>query len=251
VTLLAQIDDPMLVRPLLSSSRIEVAQAAAEALVAAPEALEDVVGAASKNSAIFRPAVAALRRHQPTAVGFQVAAREADPAVRETYLRHVDRAEFLGAPGERQERLDLAMLLVRTRLQLRNPQGALAVIESLPGTEAGRFAAPRATALLWLNRIDDAEQLTKESALAASCWLDALEYAQDLEHARTIRDRLAARFAAAFTPAEAARFESLSDGVEGPPDPGAGGAAEDPARSPPDDEAGNGDGDAGPSAGVV
>ncbi len=111
--------------------------------------------------------------------------------------------------------------LARTRLDLRQPARALDALEipSLtPPTPTASPADPptaalRVTALAWLNRLEDALALRGGPAP----WLDALEYAIDLPHARAIADIVRHRYTESeMTPEAQERLTRLIARLEQP-----------------------------------
>jgi len=124
-------------------------------------------------------------------------------------LNPLTSAERLGAPADPPHLAEGLLLLSRANLELNSPAEALSALSLIP---EGQTPAPapeltdlRATLLLWLNRIDEAEDLDASPA----AWLDALEHALAEPHAGAIADRLEANFSGRLTAADRARLDKL------------------------------------------
>jgi len=267
------------VLPLLKSDRAEIAQASAEALSVHEWATDELVAACRENRALVRWAIASLELHRPTAEGIaqaenlvqpddteavsrliafarnlppaellRFAARKDDPVVRERYLAHVATHEFLtgGWGRDTDDRVLAVKLLARTRLDIKDPEGALAAVNIAldtygpepEGSDAVSLAALlplRVHALLWLNRVDEAIAISRAGGAFQAAWLDALDDLADLPHAPHVRRAFmqlfngdlsgdaASRLAAIdvrIAEAEAQREREESELIVGPPRPG-------------------------------
>lgn len=115
------------------------------------------------------------------------------------------------------------ILLARTRLELRQPAAALAALEPLSVVgetiESSQLDGVRCVALLWLNRVDEALELSAP----ASAWLEGLERSVELPHALDIIEAMALKFPGGPPEPERSRLEALrariAAGVMGPPEP--------------------------------
>ncbi len=226
---------------LLESPNEESARAAAEALSGRAAAVDALVIAARRNPALFDWAVRALTRHRPTAEGFAVAATlpassaeqksaslegfaralppgellkvarsERDPVRREALLAPASAPEFFAQAEGLDERIDLAVLLTRNRLEQGRAGQALAVLDAVPSTRQGpRLISLRVAALLCLNRIDDAAAITEPREVLADAWLQGLEAAIKEAHAREIADQIEERFGDSLSAAQRSRLETL------------------------------------------
>jgi hypothetical protein len=125
------------------------------------------------------------------------------------------------------------LMLAQTRLDLRQPAGALACLDALAPVADDIDQTLRASlaivALLWLNRIDEAAALPA----VAAAWLEGLErtVASGLPHAGDILVALRARFDRDLTPVQAQRLRSIEARLAEPMDNGAG-RSPAAARSP-------------------
>ncbi|MBL0926886.1 MAG: hypothetical protein IBJ11_04435 [Phycisphaerales bacterium] len=157
-----------------------------------------------------------------------VASAEADPAARDALLTPALTPERLsGLTDSRNDPLrDLVVLAARTRLALRNPTGALAVLDGVPAAVSpGVFGPLKVTALVWLNRLDDAAAVGDQAKTPASAWLDGLESAVELPHAGSAAARIAEKFGAGLTDGERERLDALTKRAGGVAAPSASPAA--------------------------
>lgn len=115
------------------------------------------------------------------------------------------------------------LLLARTRLELRQPAAALAALEPLSTMGASidpQIDAVRCVALLWLNRVDEALELSAP----ASAWVEGLERCARLPHALDILDAIDLAFPGGPPEPERSKLQDLralvAAEVMGPPEPG-------------------------------
>lgn len=241
VRLSASIGEYERVATLLDAEDRALARAAAASFATWPEDHVDaLLAAAAESDDLFQPTVAALIAHRRDAAGFRVARRlpaptpevhrqellrfavaldpesllaamspEAEPGVVETYIAHVASPEYINAQTEMDAVLDLLALLGKTRLRLGNPSGALAAVDALPTIVDLRLDAVRVTALGWLNRVDEAVEISDRSDVPPTPWLDALEAAISLPHAQQLRDVIQVRYVGSLSDAEAIRLGAL------------------------------------------
>lgn len=218
---------------------------AAEALASTPDGLDALLAAAREDPSVHQAAARAVAEHRRTARGFeqlaslpapsdearvtglmdvagelsaaelvQVAEKLEPLALREAVLAPLA-GQLSGGDrtGSMADKVHGIVMLARTRLALGQPAGALDALEAInPLGAAGANAevvAPRAVALLWLNRIPEAEKLDAP----APAWLDALEYARTQPHAKDIAGAIKSRFAGKLTQAQQDRLASLIAGL--------------------------------------
>ena len=284
VALLGQVGKVDEVSPLLGSSRSEIVLAAGQALAETMAGYTPLLNAARRDPALFGSAILAIQRFDPSPDGFTtaeslpspspdrrrdaleklawslpaptlliIAARQSDLTLRESYARRAEEGEFLASPADAQSKADLVVLLARTRLLLRNPAGALAALDA-----AGRAnlacegcVLPRVTALVWLNRLDEASALTKAGNLPARPWLDALAWAIESDHARAIRERIRELYSVTLTKQEQEELSALDARMGAPQGAAPNGAAMPqgvPSSSPPAVQPGPGTAPPGPGA---
>lgn len=251
--LLVLLGQDAMVAPELESPERERALAAAEALIDRAGALGPLLEAAQRDGAFEGAALRALAAHDPTAMGYQRGAalsRRAESSAALTDLaralppaellrvatslggaRELDErlgpvldAEFFAHDDAAPQRAQLGALLARARLGLGQPERALEVLERVPPGPGGpEAAAARVTALLCLNRVDEAEAIASAPAIESEAWLDGLELSLNRPWASSLRDRIAARFDGRLSPEQAERFSRLSAMVpapqSGPPAP--------------------------------
>lgn len=219
-----------------------IAANAANALRNDPSALPAILDAARSNADLFEPAVSALAAHRPTAEGLALAAslptpsedlrRTAltayarrlsplhlvngsrtiePPALREALLAHTTEAPFFGTDPLSGARLDAILLLIRTRLELDQPQSALAAVDAAAANpeNAPLLAEQRVDLLLRLNRIDDAARLSTEFAVLPDVWLAAAQRATSPADAQAIARHARTLFADALSPDQRARLDAI------------------------------------------
>lgn len=232
---------------------------AVEALAIHRDYLPRLISAAANDPALYLTVCRAIAAHDPTIDGYLAALSLpalSDNARREGLLaivERMDRRDLLTA-ARRTENLTLRemvlsrltsvplqppagatgvvgpeptvigglLLLAETRLELRQPAGALAAIEALSPVSAAVDPAEcdriRTVALLWLNRLDEAKALTTP----LSIWLDGLELCADLAHAADILAAIDSRFTPPLADADLARLNALRERIlpqMGPPAP--------------------------------
>ncbi len=244
IQLLAALGQDEQIVPLLTSSDSALAVSAATALGADGGHLALILDAALGRPELFEAACRALQRHRPDAAGFfealslpaaneqrkrdllveyssilapaelrEVVRQTEDAATRELYLRRVGTAEYLSAADESATRLALAQTLVTTRMLLKDPAGALAVLDVMPQTMDMDAMMARVGeqvhCMIWLNRMRDAEALTETFGSGPDPWIDGLESALELPHALRVMDRIRTLFANELTPAQTARIDAL------------------------------------------
>jgi hypothetical protein len=151
----------------------------------------------------------------PTPEIIRLARLASDPAEALHLLRPLTAAERTVDPAadpELASQLAAGLyLLVRTSITLNLPADALNALSLLPaGVSAPDLPTAtalddlRATLLLWLNRLDDAEAIEA----SPNAWLDALDHAITEPHAPAIAARITTRFPD-LTPEDAARLAAL------------------------------------------
>lgn len=234
---------------LLGSSAIELRQAAAESLGDRPEFLDRLVQAARGSGDLYAHAAASAVRHRPSAAGYWAIASLPAPspaARREALTRIADRLPIedlvavaeataddaeqralilvrLTTPGAATDPThDEAMvrglvLLARTRLELGQPDAALTALDAVTGMKEASSTAEtvlslRATALVCLNRLDQAGQLNAD----ADAWLDGLELSVAQTHAPAIIGVIRAAYGEALTDEQGARLARLTALVRSP-----------------------------------
>lgn len=265
VALLDQLNQRDRIIPLLDATDARVASAAATALGAYPETLALVLDSALARPELFEPACRALMRHRPDAAGFndasalpapnpqlkrdilteftgalapapllEVASRTDDLATREQYIRRVASPAYINNPDADPARVRLAELLLQTRIELTDPAGALAVSELLPATDDPKSVRARlidrVRCLVWLNRLDEAESLTRDNQLPPKPWMAALESARRLPHALRIVARIRAVFPDSLSQDEAARLDFIAEALTDAQDEEPAGPPEDSGR---------------------
>lgn len=238
---------------LLGTAKPEVADAVAAALAELPAGLDPLMDVAHRRPRLAPTAIAAMARFRPTAEGFaqaamlcgesddaaraalgryalclppaellRVAKSEADPNKRADYLQRIPVIAATEAVADRATVAELALLLAHTRLELKDPAGALEAMAPFSGKEwAATFDPTRVTALLWLFKLPQAEEVSMRSGVSVSHWLDGLEYAIDLPYAIDIADQIRRVFGDTLDEASRSRLETadryiLSD-LSGPP----------------------------------
>lgn len=236
---------------LLQSPRSEIATAAAETLAEHPASIDALLAAASNRPDLFPAAARALMLHRPTSDGFAAAAglpaptperrsealvafaralpptdllivgeAERQPATRNTYLAHIARPDFLAPGPHLAARQDLALMLVRARLDLGDPGAALAAITTFQSPEAPDaselFDAGRVVCLLWLDRIPEAVELTQRASTGPAHWLDTLQRIIATPHAAAVADAFLKLFDSTIGEADRARFRALEKQIAAP-----------------------------------
>jgi len=261
VRMLAQLGDLEAVRGHISSQNGQISRAAAQSLVSDPDSLDIIVQQARAVSALFEVAADAIRHHDLTASGYSRAAGLPAPSTekREEVLLRLAAAlppgellKIVSTPmdlTERErllstvaiasepekfsdseywieERRLLVESLIRTRLQLRNPSGAMRVIDAIPAdARTAPMLQDEVAALIWLNRLDDAAN--RATALGVprgpEVWLATLEKIEAMDHAPAALAVCSGLFEAEFTQDQRDRFGALSERVaslhETPEDP--------------------------------
>lgn len=196
-----------------------------------------VLSGARNDPVWFEGAARAVAIHRPTASGFQELLDAApaqgqwvdfaattlaamSPEERLTALRSTEdlhrREDLLGATLPLVEQADpahsreLLLLQAETRLDLRDPEGALAALAGAtrdvpaPGHRAQRV---RFFALVAQGRLRDA--LAATPGEPAECWLEAVRRCADLPHAPEALALLVENFETTMTPSQRAQLESL------------------------------------------
>ncbi len=102
-------------------------------------------------------------------------------------------------PSPELARAKLAVLerLVDTQMALNRPSAALAAIEQAPPDVRAipTFARDRITALVWLNRLDEAQRVAATlNTDAVNAWIEGIEGAASMPHARDAIQQLRAAF---------------------------------------------------------
>lgn len=225
---------------------------AGEALAESRTGIEVLLAAASTNADLFSSAASAVLLHAPTAAGYArlsalpapteadrdaalraVAAvlppeellvlsrSQPDHALRESLLGPLVTQEFLAETDDLPERVEVALVLARTRLVLNRPSDSLATLQLLPTDWQGpRALALRVTALLCLGRIEDAEAVAPQptptqqsppllTAAAAEAWLEAMEICTDQQKLPSVLAAFARRFDGELSPEHAARLQAV------------------------------------------
>lgn len=238
---------------LLRTAKPDVAEAVATALIEIPDGVDPLVDVARSRPRLAPAAIDALARHRPTAAGFGtacmlsprgdeasgaaliryahslppaalliVARAEPDPAQRVAYLSEVPRMAADTGAADRDKVAELSLLLAKARLELKDPAGALDAMEPFGDKQwAATFDPLRVTALLWLFRLPQAEEVSLRSNVSASHWLDGLEAAIDLPYAIDIADQIRRVFGDSLAGEDLARLETADRYIEtdlsGPP----------------------------------
>lgn len=228
------------VQELLRSPDPPARATAADALGLRADQMDVILAAATDDPAIFEAAGRAARAHLQDARGYSALARlpAPSPQVRARVLAEYAAVlptdelvrlakltseptdalpllnpliapERLASPGQASHLAEGLLLLARTNVALGNPSDALNALSLIPETEFPATPAElvdlRAVLLLWLNRIDQAEQLDA----SPDAWLEALERAVMEPHAILIAERLEERFGEALTPEHRERLARL------------------------------------------
>jgi len=238
---------------LLGTARPDVADAVAAALVEIPDGVDPLVNVARSRPRLAPAAIQALAQHRPTAEGFTtgsmlcsatdenahaaltryaqslpptelltVARGEVDAVRRAEYLARVPTLAATNGNRERPEIADLVLLLARTQLELRDPSSALETMSVFNGKLwAEKFDPLRVTAMLWLFRLPQAEEVSMRSSVSPSHWLDGLEYAIDLPYAIDIADQIRRVFGESLDDEDRTRLEQadryIQSDLGGPP----------------------------------
>lgn len=238
---------------LLGTARPDVADAVAAALVEIPDGVDPLVNVARSRPRLAPAAIQALAQHRPTAEGFTtgsmlcsatdenahaaltryaqslpptelltVARSEVDAVRRAEYLARVPTLAATNGNRERPEIADLVLLLARTQLELRDPSSALETMSVFNGKHwADKFDPLRVTAMLWLFRLPQAEEVSMRSNVSPSHWLDGLEYAIDLPYAIDIADQIRRVFGESLNDDDRTRLEQadryIQSDLGGPP----------------------------------
>jgi hypothetical protein len=251
---------------LLRSDSPAVRAAAADALTGAPDALDAILEAATRDPSLFSSSVRAALANRPTAGAYlaieqlpaptddarkaglmqvagelpaadllHIASRpDTTPELRDAMLSRLTEhgAGFRRTPHiEDPAALSAAiMLLAQSRLDLKRPDLALVALDALPDSPVGispdRVKYTRAVALLWSNRILEAGVLDAPAA----AWLDGLERAVDEPHARSIAREIRTRFGKVLDSEQVTRFNQLTaKASHGKPDDDSG-AQSNPAQ---------------------
>lgn len=251
IRLRARLGDLEVVRAHIASRNEQISRAAAQALVGDPESLQAILAEAARSSALFEIAGEAIRNHDPTASGYSQAAELPAPSTekrtevlvriaatlppgellkvvsmpmelteRERLLSVVATPAELEKLADQDYRTEDRRLLIeslsRTRLQLKNPTGALKVIESIPAdSRSVSLVQDEITALIWLNRLDEAAQRSGTIAIPQSIevWFATLEKIESLDHAPSALTRCSDIFAENFTPEQQERFGVIAQRV--------------------------------------
>lgn len=241
-TLLARVAGPGAVAPLLTGGLADAALAAGRAMAQSGDHVDELVRAASANPALFEPAVEALSRFRRTDGGFALAEslgalksdvrdraltefartlppfdllavcdRQADLSVRERYASACEAPGYFNADQPQAEaRRDLAALLARARLALKNPVGASSVLElACPGPTGCVPLAPlRVTALAWSGQVAKAVGVSHSATVPIGAWLEALEASAALPHAQEIVAAVRDLYSGSLSPQDTARLEA-------------------------------------------
>lgn len=216
VWLLMQLGEPeqrRVVAGWLAAPALDLRMRAAAALSSVQEGVVPLVEAARRDAALFDPAARALLEFQVTPEGFarlaslQAPTLEARVAALTRLADKIPLAPLMPVlravepAGAREEvltrRLGSApssdpvvhaglVLLAQTRLALGRPARAIEALDLIVVPEGetppADGVAARCTALVWLDKLEAAEKLNAP----ASAWLDGLEQAIRLPHARAI-----------------------------------------------------------------
>lgn len=241
-------DDITSVAELLSTASGPIRLAAAQALLAAPEHLDDVLLAAQNDPELFEVAARGVTMYWPTAEGFRSVAslrapsqdawrrgllrlaemlpspdlvevsKTAEPGLREpllTNLASVNRILSERYSTETFEALGKGLIeLARLRLDLNKPDGALAALDSmqeLPVLEGeSTVNAIRAESLLCLGRLTEAQAVPS----GPGPWISALARSIDKPFAPAMADQLKSRFDGELSPQETSRLQQLMQRLE-------------------------------------
>lgn len=237
--------DRQTVADLLSAGGAASKTGAAEALVGRPEFVDAILNAAKVDPALFATAARAVSANRATAAGYEqlaslaaptaddrtralletsaalrptelldVAKGTEDPAFRQRLLARLTEhgPEPKGGlqPGDPEAISQGIVLLARTDLALKRPDLAAAALDALPRSAAGvdsqELLQLRTVALLWSNRMEDAQQLDAPAA----AWIEGLERAIAEPHARAILREIRQRFGGGLTKEQAERVKELA-----------------------------------------
>ncbi len=244
---------------LLETAAAAIRASAAQALALDPESLDAILRAAAEEPQVFGGAAQSVMMHRPTAAAFRAAAalpaptpdvqrrallsiagqlpatdlleiaREAgdDMALRESYLTLLASPNRILAESADPDNLGAiaegVILLARTRLELDRPDAAAAALDALPGltdlVDHLRVSRLRATAMLCLNRVEEAAALGAPPGV----WIDALERSVNKPFARSLADQIRERFGDQLDEGESERLDRIAEllppAVPGPEDP--------------------------------
>ncbi|MFG0294100.1 MAG: hypothetical protein ACF8MJ_13235 [Phycisphaerales bacterium JB050] len=251
VRLLARLGDMATVRKLVDAERADICRAAARELVGDASSLELLIARAQRSDAVYEQAIEAICRHTPTATGYRRASELPAPSI-EKRQEQLARLSSVMAPTElltaaslpmdlsERERLlvpvatdeelakyaqpeyfteDRRLLLeslVRTRLQLKNAQGALKVIRGLPAEiRTSALLNDELACLIWLNRLDEATQQARAigNPAGTDTWLATLERIEALDHAPAALARLVTEFDGVLNDNQRERLVKLQERV--------------------------------------
>lgn len=270
--LLAELGTPTdrdAVAGLLTSTSPTLRATAADALAASASSTDALITAAQSDESLFAAAARSVALHRRSLDGFlqvlslpcagaetrrdalaaigrtldprdilAAARATADPVLREQLLARLEsvplhRPLLPAGPSTPDPAVVAGLLmLAQTRLDLRQPAAALASLDALApvadSIDQTLSASLRTVALLWLNRIADAAPC----AAPASAWLDGLERAAALPHARDIAAMVHARFGPSLSESDAARLRAIEAKFPADPDSSTPPPARPPTKPP-------------------
>ncbi|MEO1584227.1 MAG: hypothetical protein AAFR96_06610 [Planctomycetota bacterium] len=220
--------------------------AAASALAARPEFAGRIIAAAALDGALYPAAVTATVKHRPSPAGYAalrqlpaptptaartgllavarvlsvedvievVSVHEVDKSMQIAVLSTV--AGVAASPGEFEAFHRSRVLLAATHLDLSQPEQALTSLAQATGTSSDDLRDEmqhlRVAALLWLNRIEEAEALEA----GAEVWLSAIERFSTEPHAPQVADAILRRFDSVLQQSETERLRALAAVAEAP-----------------------------------
>jgi hypothetical protein len=231
-------------KDLLRSTEPAVRATAADALGLRADQMNVLLSAAANDSSIFEATAKAARTHLHDAHGYSSLARlpapspqirarvlaeyaavlstgdlvrlaslTSDPAEALPLLNPLIAPERLSSTDELSQLSDGLLRLARANIGVGNPGEALNALSLIPEAQrpAGRqeLIDLRVMLLLWLNRIDQAEEFDGSPA----AWLEALEHALTEPHAALIAERMEARFGPSLSPELRDRLQRLRQKV--------------------------------------
>ncbi len=236
-------DDVKIVAQLLSKVAGPVRLAAAQALLAVPDHIDDILLAAQDDPELFDVAARGVTMYWPTAEGFRSisalkaptqeawrrgllklaemmpapdlvdVAQTAEPGLREPLLANLSSvnrilSERYSTPTF--EALGKGLVeLARLRLELNKPDAALAALDSmqeLPVLQGESVVNTiRVESLLCLGRIAEAAAVPA----GPSPWIAAMTRSLDKPFVRTMADEFKSKFAGELTPEESMRVQAL------------------------------------------
>ncbi len=250
VSLLYDLAGAKEIKRFLHANRADVVRAACLRLARDSASLTDVLDAARADPSLFDIAITALSNHQPTAEGYQLAKALPSPSeeshssglaslasgmyaselLRAAHMEPTltTRIDLLSAgltperlshlrgtdPGIFARREAVAELL-RLRIETQAPRAALDLVESITDPEAALiFESQRVTALVMLNRLDEAVARHQDVTPGlCDAWLEALSQCRHLDHAPHVAARIETLFSTILSDMQRARLDALRTAI--------------------------------------